>query len=96
MNKISPLTILLWILAVAAWGAAFWLMLTRPARTPDTVALVAGCGVVGFIMMAAAKYVDTYQESGSASAAWAAAGRDVGIALVVGLILLVISLLGKR
>lgn len=96
MNKISPITILFWILAVAAWGSAFWLMMARPARTPDTIALVVGCGVLGFILMAAAKYVDTYQASGSVAIALAAAGRDVGVALVVGLVLLVVSLLGKR
>lgn len=96
MNKISPTTMLLWFLSVAAWGAAFWLMMTRPARTPDTIALVVGCGVLGFVLMGAAKYVDTYQESRNVSTALAAAGRDVGVALLVGLVLLGIGLLRKK
>lgn len=95
MNKISPTTMLLWFLTVAAWGVAFWLMVTRPARTPDTIALVLGCGVLGFVLMGAAQFVDSYQDSGNVSAALAAAGRDVGVALVAGLVLLVISLLGR-
>ncbi len=89
------LQVFFWILAVAAWGAAFWLMVTRAARTPDTIALVVGCGVLGFIWMAAAQFVDTYQDSENVSTALAAAGRAVGVALVGGLVLLGISLLGR-
>ncbi len=96
-NRIAGLVlqVLFWILAVAAWGAAFWLMVTRPARTPDTIALVVGCGVLGFVLMGAAQFVDTYQDSGNVSTALAVAGRTVGVALVVGLVLLGISLLGR-
>lgn len=89
------LQVFFWILAVAAWGAAFWLMVTRPDRTPDTIVLVVGCGVLGFVWMAAAQFVDTYQDSKNVSTALAAAGRAVGVALVAGFVLLVISLLGK-
>lgn len=96
MNKISPITILFWILTVVAWGSAFWLMMARPARTPTTIALVVGCGVLGFILMSAAKFVDTYQDSRNVKTALTAAGREVGVAFVAGLILLVINLLGKR
>ena len=91
MNKLSPLMVIFWVLTLTAWAAALWLVMAGTARALEPVGLV----VVGFLMMAAAKYVDTYQARGSVCAALAAAGREVAGALIIGLVLLLVSLLRK-